>query len=79
MISKMTSAGSLTESRNAVSGPLAIASLIVGGVLGLLAIIAVSYYAKREFNRIVAEEEEGKRQERDGFSIDGFECSQPSP
>ena len=72
-------AGSLTESRNAVSGPLAIASLVVGGVLGLLAIIAVSYYAKREFNRIVAEEEDRKRQERDGFSIDGFECSQPSP
>jgi hypothetical protein len=73
-------AGSLTESKNAVSGPLAIASLVVGSVLGLLAIVAVSYYAKREFNRIVAEEqarkrEEQEREEYDGFSIDGFECS----
>ncbi|KAL7543981.1 hypothetical protein ACHAXR_013461 [Thalassiosira sp. AJA248-18] len=50
-------AGSLTETENAVSGPVAIASIVVGIVFGLLAVFVVSYYAKREFNKIVAEQE----------------------
>mmetsp|Transcript_23045 Transcript_23045/g.39427 ORF Transcript_23045/g.39427 Transcript_23045/m.39427 type:complete len:299 (-) Transcript_23045:33-929(-) len=62
-------AGSLTESENAVNGPVAIASIVVGIVFGLLAIFVVSYYAKREFNKIVAEQEQHEREE-EGFSAD---------
>ena len=51
-------AGSLSESENAVSGPVAIASIVVGIVFGLLAVFAMSYYAKKEFNKIVAEQEQ---------------------
>jgi len=65
-------AGSLTESGNAVSGPVAIASIVVGIVFGLLAIFAVSYYAKREFNKIVTEQEQRER-EQEGFSVEGPE------
>lgn len=50
-------AGSLSESENAVNGPVAIASIVVGIVFGLLAVFAMSYYAKKEFNKIVAEQE----------------------
>ena len=64
-------AGSLTESRNAVSGPLAIVSLVVGSVLGLLAIISVSYYAKREFNRIIARSRRGKDRKVIDFPLTG--------
>ena len=51
-------AGSLTESENAVSGPVAIAAIVVGIIFGLIAVFVVSYYAKKEFNRIVAEQEQ---------------------
>ena len=51
-------AGSLTESENAVNGPLAIASIVVGIIFGFGAVFVASYYAKREFNKIVAEQEE---------------------
>merc|ERR1711862_579696 len=55
-------AGSLTESGNAVSGPVAIGSIVFGIVFGLLAVFGVSYYAKNEFNKIsiaaAAEEEQ---------------------
>lgn len=61
----LIAAGSLTESKNAVSGPLAIASLVVGSVLGLLAIVAVSF---------VAREQEKKREEHDSLSIDGYDA-----
>ena len=56
-------AGSLTESENAVSGPWAIAAIVIGIVFGLLAVFAASYYAKREFNKIVAEQQEQEVQE----------------
>jgi len=51
-------AGSLTESESAASGPVAIVSIVVGLLFGLLAVFAISYYAKREFNKIIAEQEE---------------------
>jgi len=51
-------AGSLTESENAVSGSVAIASIVVGIIFGLGAVFVVSYYAKKEFNKIVAEQEQ---------------------
>lgn len=56
-------AGSLTESESAVQGPVAIASIVVGIVLGLIALFVVSFYAKREFKRIIAEAEEGEQDE----------------
>ena len=62
-------AGSLTESENAADGPAAIASIMVGSVFGLLAVFAVSYYAKKEFNKIVAEQEKHENEE-DGFSAE---------
>lgn len=73
-------AGSLTDDDSkddAVGGPLAIASLVVGSVLGVLAIFAVSYYARREFDHIVEEEREKRREHGDGFAIDGTERGQP--
>eukprot|EP00578_Thalassiosira_sp_NH16_P025587 CAMPEP_0181100578 /NCGR_PEP_ID=MMETSP1071-20121207/13268_1 /TAXON_ID=35127 /ORGANISM="Thalassiosira sp., Strain NH16" /LENGTH=302 /DNA_ID=CAMNT_0023183317 /DNA_START=114 /DNA_END=1022 /DNA_ORIENTATION=+ len=51
-------AGSLSESENAAGGPATIATIVVGIVFGLLAVFAMSYYAKKEFNRIVAEQEQ---------------------
>ena len=68
-------AGSLTESENAVSGPVAIASIVVGIVFGLLAVFAVSYYAKKEFQKIVAEQEQNAH-EQEGFAVEGDEEEQ---
>jgi len=65
-------AGSLTESENSASGPVVIVSLTVGIVFGLLAISAVSYYAKKEFNRIVSEKRQLEREES-GFSAERAE------
>jgi len=65
-------AGSLTESENAVSGPVAIASIAVGVVFGLLAVFVVSYHAKRQFNAIVAQQEQ-RANEQEGFSVDGLD------
>lgn len=62
-------AGSLTESENAVSGPVAIASIVVGIVFGLLAVFAISYYAKKEFQKIVAEQEQNAH-EQEGFAVE---------
>ena len=61
-------AGSLTT--GSMSGPATIASIAVGIVLGLLAVFVVSYYAKKEFNAIVAQQELLKREEQ---SADGVE------
>ena len=68
-------AGSLTESENAVSGPVAIVSIVVGIVFGLLAVFAVSYYAKKEFQKIVAEQEQNAH-EQEGFAVEGGEEEQ---
>lgn len=62
-------AGSLTESENAVDGPVQIASIVVGVVFGLLAVFAASYYAKKEFNKIVAQQEQVKL-EQEGFDAE---------
>lgn len=63
------SAGSLTESESAVDGPIAIASIVVGIVFGIAAVFAVSYWAKKEFNKIVAEQEQHAN-EPEGFAIE---------
>ncbi|KAL3771358.1 hypothetical protein ACHAW5_000067 [Stephanodiscus triporus] len=55
-----TAGGLLTGS---MSGPATIASIVVGIVLGLLAVFVVSYYAKKEFNAIVAQQEQLKREQ----------------
>jgi len=65
-------AGSLSESEGAVSGPVAITSIVVGIVFGLLAVFAVSYYAKKEFNKIVAEQEQIAN-ETTGFAVEDAE------
>jgi len=65
-------AGSLSESEGAVSGPVAITSIVVGIVFGLLAVFAVSYYAKKEFNKIVAEQEQ-MANETEGFAVEDAE------
>merc|ERR1712194_994749 len=62
-------AGSLTESEGATSGLMAIVLLIVGIFFGLLAISAVSYYAKKEFNRILSEKGQFDLEEA-GFSAE---------
>jgi len=51
-------AGSLTT--GSMSGPATIASIVVGILLGLLAVFVVSYYARKEFNKIVAQQEQLK-------------------
>lgn len=71
-------AGSLTESENAVSGPVAIASIVVGILLGLGAIYAISYYAKREFDNLVSEEEQ-QEGEHGGLSADGVPTDEEQP
>jgi len=68
-------AGSLTESGNAADGPVAIASIVVGLVFGLLAVFAVSYYAKKEFNKIVAEQEQNENGE-EGFPAEVSETKE---
>jgi len=70
-------AGSLTESEDAASdGPVAVASLAVGIVFGLLAVSAISYYAKKEFHRIVSEREQLER-EASGFAVEEPEREEP--
>lgn len=56
-------AGSLTT--GSMSGPATIASIVVGIVLGLLAVFVVSYYAKKEFNKIVEQQERLKSEQRE--------------
>ena len=63
-------AGSLTESENAVSGPVAIAAIVIGIVFGLLAVFAASYYAKTEFNKIVAEQEQQAIAPDEGVAVE---------
>ncbi|KAL9180090.1 hypothetical protein ACHAXT_008060 [Thalassiosira profunda] len=48
---------------DSVSRGARIASIVAGVVLGVLGVIAVSYYAKKELNRIVAEQEMEKQRE----------------
>ena len=55
-----TAGGFMTGS---MSGPATIASIVVGIVPGLLALFVVSYYAKKEFNAIVAQQEQLKREQ----------------
>ena len=47
------SAGGLVEAENGVSKPVTIASIVVGLVLAFIAVFIASYYAKKEFNKIV--------------------------
>ena len=47
------SAGGLAEAENGVSKPVTIASIVVGLVLAFIAVFIASYYAKKEFNKIV--------------------------
>jgi len=65
-------AGSLTESEGAAGGRVAIALLTVGILFGLLAISAVSYYAKKEFDRLLSEKDQFELEEA-GFSTDRSE------
>jgi uncharacterized membrane protein YdjX (TVP38/TMEM64 family) len=50
-------AGGLMEAEQGVSQPVTIASIVVGVVLAFVAVFVASYYAKKEFNRIIAEKE----------------------
>ena len=50
-------AGSLTSAENSVSGPASTAIIILGVIFGLVSVALISYYAKREFDKIVAESE----------------------
>lgn len=65
------SAGSAMESKVQDDGSdnvrkgARIASIVVGVVVGVAGIIAVSYYAKRELNNIIAEQELEKQEEED--------------
>mmetsp|Transcript_6042 Transcript_6042/g.10188 ORF Transcript_6042/g.10188 Transcript_6042/m.10188 type:complete len:311 (-) Transcript_6042:1861-2793(-) len=47
------SAGGLMEAEQGVSKPVTIASIVVGLVLAFIAVFIASYYAKKEFNKIV--------------------------
>lgn len=48
-----SSAGGLVEAEQGVSKPVTIASIVVGLVLAFIAVFIASYYAKKEFNKIV--------------------------
>eukprot|EP00804_Cyclotella_cryptica_P024917 CCRYP_011819-RA/>CCRYP_011819-RA protein AED:0.13 eAED:0.13 QI:197/1/1/1/0.5/0.33/3/75/243 len=63
------SAGSLSESQDGVNGPATVAIIVVGIILGLLAVYIMSSHAKKEFDRIVKSQE---RQDRGhhGFTSD---------
>jgi len=68
------SAGSLSESESVVDGTVTIVSIVVGIVLGFMAVFVVSYYAKKEFNKIVSESEQHNHQ--NGVSVGGPELIQ---
>ena len=57
------SAGGLMEAEQAVSTPVTISLIVVGIVLAIIAVFIASYYAKKEFNKIV---EEQKRNNSEG-------------
>ena len=69
-------AGSLTESENAVNGPIAIAFIVVGIIFGFGAVFVASYYAKREFNKIVAEQEDLNVIQEDLSGVYQDECEE---
>ncbi|KAL3827353.1 hypothetical protein ACHAXA_003087 [Cyclostephanos tholiformis] len=62
-------AGSLTT--GSMSGPATIASIVIGIILGLIAVFVVSYYARKEFDKIVAQQERLKTEHQSSDSIEG--------
>ena len=69
------SAGGLMEAEQGVSKPVTIASIVVGLVLAFVAVFIASYYAKKEFNKIVeqkrnSEADEGEHHEEEDPSND---------
>ena len=70
------SAGGLAEAENAVSTPVTIASIVVGLVLAFIAVFIASYYAKKEFNKIVEQkrnsevDDVGEQNEGDAHDVE---------
>lgn len=50
-------ASSVANSGSAFSGPIVVVSIVVGVVLGVVAIIAIAYYAKKELDNVIKENE----------------------
>jgi uncharacterized membrane protein YdjX (TVP38/TMEM64 family) len=70
------SAGGLVEAEQGVSKPVTIASIVVGLVLAFVAVFIASYYAKKEFNKIVEQKQndsvadEGENDEEDANDVE---------
>ncbi len=69
------SAGGLVEAEQGVSKPVTIASIVVGLVLAFIAVFIASYYAKKEFNKIVeqkrnSEADVGEQNEGDAHDVE---------
>lgn len=65
-------AGGLMEAEQGVSQPVTIASIVVGVVLAFAAVFVASYYAKREFNKIIEEKQNTEREEEDADEEEGL-------
>jgi uncharacterized membrane protein YdjX (TVP38/TMEM64 family) len=71
------SAGGLVEAENGVSRPVTIASIVVGLVVALIAFFVASYYAKKEFNKIIEQKRNSEvetvaveQSERDALDVE---------
>ena len=56
------------EAEQGVSQPVTIASIVIGVVLAFAAVFVASYYAKKEFNKIIEQKQNSERAEGDGGS-----------
>jgi len=69
------SAGGLVEAEQGVSKPVTIASIVVGLVFAFIAVFIASYYAKKEFKKIIeqkqnSEADEGGQSEGEAHDIE---------
>ena len=71
------SAGGLVEAEKGVSRPVTIASIVVGLVVAFIAVFVASYYAKKEFNKIIEQKRNSEvetvaveQSERDALDVE---------
>ena len=73
-----STAGGLSQAEDGVSSTVTIISIVVGLVLAFIAVFVASYYAKKEFNKIVGRNENDDKESTDvetGVTVTGDESN----
>lgn len=72
------SAGGLAEAEQGVSKPVTIASIVVGLVFAFIAVFIASYYAKKEFKKII-EQKQNSEADEGGLSVEAHDIEEGLP